>query len=160
MVIRRSVLALVVSLGLLHLAAIHALKGAPGEVALTVEADGLVSLKAHINGAGPFRLLLDTGSSAASTSRKLMRTLQLVSVGTTDLVTPSGTRARDGRLDVVSVGAASRRSLLANVLDNRDLERPPHLAQKPRPLHEKATSRPLPQSPHRKRTNPPAATGR
>ena len=122
MLIPRSAVALVLSLGLIHGVSIHALTGAPGEVALTVEAGGLVSLEAYINGAGPFRLLLDTGSSASSVSRKLMRTLQLALVGTGDLVTPSGTRARDGvRLDVVSVGAASRRSLLAHVIDNRDL---------------------------------------
>lgn len=122
MLIRRSVVALVVSLGLIHDASIHAVAGEPDEVALTVEAGGLVSVEAYINGAGPFRLLLDTGSSASSVSRKLMRTLQLVPVGTRDLVTPSGTRARDGvRLDVMSVGAASRRSLLASVIDDRDL---------------------------------------
>lgn len=122
MVIRQSVVALVVSLGLIHDVSIHALTGAPEEVALTVEAGGLVSLEAYINGAGPFRLLLDTGSSASSVSRKLMRTLQLAAVGTMDLVTPSGTRARDGvRLAVMSVGAASRRSLLASVIDDRDL---------------------------------------
>ena len=122
MLIRRSVAALVVSLGLIHDASLHALTDAPDEVALTVEAGGLVSLEAYINGAGPFRLLLDTGSSASSVSRKLMRTLHLALVGTRDLITPSGTRTRDGvRLDVMSVGAASRRSLLANVIDDRDL---------------------------------------
>ena len=37
------------------------------------------------------------------------------------------------------------------------MRRPPQLEQKPRPLHEKATSRSRPQAAHRNRANPPAS---
>ena len=120
MAVHRSVAALVVLFGLIPEAAVQAL---PDAVALTLESDGLVSVEAHVNGAGPFRLLLDTGTSTSAVSRKLMRTLQLTAVATADLVTPSGSRARDVvRLDVLSLGAASKRGLLATVLEDRDLD--------------------------------------
>ena len=119
MAVRRCLVAFVVSLGLLYEAAVQAF---PDGVALAVDAGGLISLEARINGAGPFRLLLDTGTSSSAVSRKLMRTLQLAAVATAELVTPSGSRARDVvRLDVLSVGTASKRGLLATVLEDRDL---------------------------------------
>lgn len=122
MAIRRSLVALVVSLGLIQVVSVRALTSPPEEVALAVGANGLVSLEARINGAGPFRLLLDTGTGMSSVSRKLTRALQLATIATADVLTPAGSRARDVvRLDVLSVGTASKGSLLASVLEDRDL---------------------------------------
>lgn len=121
MAIRRCVLALVFSLALIHVVTVEAMTTPPDEVPIIVEPNGLVSVKVRINGAGPFRLLLDTGSGMSSVSRKLVRTLQLASVATADVVTPSGNRERDVvRLDVMSVGSASKAGLLAAVHDDRD----------------------------------------
>jgi len=120
MAIHRSLAALVVSLALIHVVTVRA-TASPDEVPIAVESNGLVSVKVHINGAGPFRLLLDTGSGMSSVSRKLVRTLQLAPVAIADVVTPSGSREREVvRFDVMSVGSASKAGLLAAVHDDRD----------------------------------------
>ena len=122
MAIRRSAAALVALFCLIHVVYIRATAGSPDEVAIELDAAGLVSLDVRINGAGPFRLLLDTGTGMSSVSRSVMRALQLVTVATADVLTPTGTRERDVvRLDAFSVGTASRKGLLASVLEDDDL---------------------------------------
>lgn len=119
--ISRSPVALVVSLALIHVVTATVAASPPDEVPIEVEPNGLVSVKVRINNAGPFRLLLDTGSGMSSVSRKLVRTLQLTPVASADVVTPAGSREREVvRLDAMSVGSAAKAGLLAAVHDDRD----------------------------------------
>ena len=122
MAICRFVVILAAGFGLILGVPVHALTNAADAVPLSVDADRLITLETRINGAGPFRFMLDTGSSATAISRKLMRKLQLGPVTSAEVVSVSGQSARDvTRLDVMSVGARSRRGLLATVLEDSDL---------------------------------------
>jgi predicted aspartyl protease len=101
-------------------AQLHA--GAPrneaNAVPLRLEDDGVITVQANINGDGPFRLLLDTGSNRSAVSSQVARRMRLAAVARTTAVSATGKRDRAVvRLDALSLGNITKRELLVAVLD-------------------------------------------
>ena len=77
-----------------------------------------------VNGAGPFRFLVDTGSSHTAVGDALARRLGLQAVAKAEIVSAAGHSMRPVvRLGRTAVGAAARRDLLASVLPSAELGR-------------------------------------
>lgn len=89
-----------------------------------LEMDGGISLPVHVNGLGPFRFRLDTGSSRSVVSDRLAERLALARTGQTLVVTHAG-RSRQPlvRLENLAVdGGAAAPVPAAVVLPARDLD--------------------------------------
>ncbi len=75
-----------------------------------------------LNGQGPYRFLLDTGSGRSAITRTLAERLGLEFTGRTRMVTPSGSRAIPlARVRRMRLGAAEAFDVLAMVLSDDDL---------------------------------------
>jgi predicted aspartyl protease len=98
--------------------------GAAGTmVPLSLSADGIVTVEAVINGAGPFRLMLDTGSNRSAVSSRLARSLRLTPVATSSMVTAGGTQQQHVvHLTRLTLGTVAKHGLLVPVLDNSAME--------------------------------------
>jgi predicted aspartyl protease len=95
-----------IAIMMLALSALRA-AGAPAGGATPFELldDGSVVIAVTIGGTGPYRFVLDTGSSRTVISRGLWTTLRAPAVAQTIMVTPAGrTSAYIVRLDAVSIG--------------------------------------------------------
>src|SRR5262249_2392138 len=76
----------------------------------------------YVDGLGPQRFLLDTGSSRTTISEELARRAALAPVAQTTFVTPTGTSLRPVvRLTNLQVGSARAATLLAPTLSGADV---------------------------------------
>ena len=91
--------------------------GASGQVlAFRLQSDGGIVVPVTIDGAGPFRFLIDTGSSRTIVSDVIARELGLLIVGQTMMVTPGGNEPRPlAPLLRVAVGEGPPATVLAMV---------------------------------------------
>jgi hypothetical protein len=93
-------------------------------VGFDADENGAVVVAARIDGAGPFRLLLDTGSSHSAVGDGLARRLGLHAVAKAEIMSATGQSMRPiVRLGRTVVGGAARDGLLASVLPSADLGR-------------------------------------
>jgi hypothetical protein len=93
-------------------------------VRFDVDEDGAVAVAATVNGAGPFRFLVDTGSSHTAVGDALARRLGLHAVAKAEIVSATGHFMRPVvRLGRTAVGAAAREGILASVLPSAELGR-------------------------------------
>ena len=98
--------------------------GAAAAVRFDVDEDGAVVVAAPVDGAGPFRFLVDTGSSHTAVGDALARRLGLQAVAKAEIMSASGHSMRPVvRLGRTAVGAAARKDLLASVLPSAELGR-------------------------------------
>lgn len=87
-------------------------------VHLHLTEDGLPEVDVTINGTGPHRFVLDTGSNRSAVSSRLVEALRLPAVARTSLVTARGSEAAVVvSLETVAVGRMTRRGLLATAVD-------------------------------------------
>jgi predicted aspartyl protease len=95
---------------------------APGEIAVSVLPSGAVRVPVGINGHGPFRLLLDTGSGHSTLSRELSESLALPVVAQVRVSTPAGAGTQlVVRVERMSVGDASVQGLLPSIVSLAEL---------------------------------------
>ena len=95
----------------------------PSEVAVRVDKSGAVIVPVHINGNGPFRFLLDTGSSHSVVSRSLIEQLGLHFVAKTSVLTYTGREWRPVvKLNQTTIGGAQSDGLLASVASAAQLD--------------------------------------
>jgi len=98
----------------------------PEEIALSVHPSGAVRVPVGINGHGPFRFLLDTGSGHSTLSRDLADHLALPAVAKVRVSTPAGARTQlVVRVERMTIGDASVEGLLpslVSLVELRDLE--------------------------------------
>jgi hypothetical protein len=93
-------------------------------VRFDVDEDGAVAVAAMVNGAGPFRFLVDTGSSHTAVGDALATRLGLHAVAKAEIVSAIGHSMRPVvRLGRTAVGAAAREGILASVLPSAELGR-------------------------------------
>ena len=93
-------------------------------VRFDVDEDGAVAVAAMVNGAGPFRFLVDTGSSHTAVGDALARRLGLQAVAKAEIMSATGHSMRPVvRLGRTAVGAAAREGILASVLPSAELGR-------------------------------------
>jgi predicted aspartyl protease len=64
----------------------------PQPLGFELFADGSIVVPVSIGGAGPFRFVIDTGSTRTAVSQRLASALRLPAVATSNLVTPAGQR--------------------------------------------------------------------
>ena len=94
----------------------------PSWVPLAIDPSGTVVVPVHINGRGPFRFLLDTGSSHSVMSRSLAGGLALEFIAKTTVTTTTGRETRPVvRLDQTAIGAVRLDGLLVSVADSAQL---------------------------------------
>jgi hypothetical protein len=90
---------------------------ARGAVPLERETDGTMSVAVMVNGAGPFRFLLDTGSAGTSVSDDLARRLDAPAVARAEVTSAAGVEpGLIVRLDGLAVGGRTAEGLLATVV--------------------------------------------
>jgi predicted aspartyl protease len=101
----------------------HPVKGCPADVvSFANDRDGAIILPVWIDGKGPFRFLLDTGSNLSAVSERLVAAWSLAPVAKTALTTVGGTAMRPVvQLGDVSVGSVSRAGLLASIATSDEL---------------------------------------
>jgi Aspartyl protease len=93
-------------------------------VRFDVDEDGAVAVAAMVNGAGPFRFLVDTGSSHTAIGDALARRLGLQAVAKAEITSVAGHSMRPVvRLGRTAVGSAAREGILASVLPSAELGR-------------------------------------
>jgi hypothetical protein len=91
-------------------------------VPLRIDARGAALVPVHVNGAGPFIFVLDTGSSRSIVSAALARELEAPAVARTTLVGSAGSETGVVvRLAAVAVGSARVANVLAPVVDESRL---------------------------------------
>jgi predicted aspartyl protease len=89
----------------------------PEEVALEVRRSGTVLVPVEINGLGPFKCLLDTGSSHTVVGSDLAERLALPAVARTRVLTPAGAQvALVVKLQRIAVGSSSVEGLMPSVV--------------------------------------------
>jgi predicted aspartyl protease len=114
------------SLTLLLLTSVPALAdpicGAPrGTLPVELLADGSIVVPVIINGAGPFRFLLDTGSTRSGVAEPLAMRLRLPHRGHSLLITPTGRHTRPlAHVERLAIGDAFGTSITAVVLPHAD----------------------------------------
>lgn len=97
-------------------------RSSPSVLPFWLAGNGAIVVPVTIEGHGPFRFLLDTGSSRSAISSELATRLRRPSVGQTMMVTPSGRVKRPvTRLERVVLGTAPSISVLAMILPAADL---------------------------------------
>lgn len=88
-----------------------------------LDAGGAVVIPARINGHGPYKLIVDTGSSRSAVSRKLAVETGAPVVARTAVVSiGQETNRLVVRLDRVEAGPAARPDILASVIPDEDLK--------------------------------------
>ena len=93
-------------------------------VGFDADQNGSVVVAARVNGAGPFRFMIDTGSSHSAVGDALARRLGLHAIAKAEILSATGQSMRPVvRLGRTAVGAASRDGILASVLDSADFGR-------------------------------------
>jgi predicted aspartyl protease len=91
-------------------------------VPLSIDASGAIVVPVHINGRGPFRFLLDTGSSHSVMSRSLADGLNLAFIARTPVTTTTGREMRPVvKLDQTAIGTVRLDGLLLSVADSAQL---------------------------------------
>jgi len=99
----------------------------PGDtevIGFDADENGAVVVDARVDGAGPFRFLVDTGSSHTAVGDALARRLGLHAIAKAEIVSATGQSMRPVvRLGRTTVGEAARDGLLASVLSSSDLGR-------------------------------------
>ena len=91
-------------------------------VPLRIDARGAVLVPVHVNGAGPFIFVLDTGSSRSIVSSALARELEAPAVARSQVIGSAGSEvAIVVRLASVAVGSARMADVLAPVVDESRL---------------------------------------
>ncbi len=91
-------------------------------VPLSIDASGAIVVPVHINGRGPFRFLLDTGSSHSVMSRSLAGGLNLEFIAKTPVTTTTGREMRPVvKLDQTAIGTVRFDGLLVSVADSAQL---------------------------------------
>jgi predicted aspartyl protease len=94
----------------------------PAPVPFETDDQGAIIVPAWIDGRGPYRFLLDTGSTLSAVSHRVADQLVLRPVALTALTTSGGTAMRlVVQLGTVTVGGAVRNELLASLASERDL---------------------------------------
>ena len=92
------------------------------DVPLAIDARGGIRVAVHVNGAGPFTFILDTGSSRSAVSEDLARELAAPVVAKSEVLTMEGSAMRlVVRLSPVVVAPARVEALLAPILPARQL---------------------------------------
>jgi hypothetical protein len=93
-------------------------------VGFDVDEDGAVAVAARVDGAGPFRFLVDTGSSHSAVGDALARRLGLQAIAKAEILSATGQSMQPiVRLGRISVGGAGRDGILASVLPSAELRR-------------------------------------
>jgi predicted aspartyl protease len=83
---------------------------------------GQVVIPAMVNGAGPYKFLLDTGSTRSAISDAIAARLSLVPVAVSEMVTSNGTTTRPvATLKSISLGGRVTSDLAVLVLESRHL---------------------------------------
>jgi predicted aspartyl protease len=86
------------------------------DIPFATDRDGAVIVPVWIDGSGPFRFLLDTGSNLSAVSETLVASWSLTPVAKTALTTVGGVAMRPVvQLGDVSVGTVTRTGLLASI---------------------------------------------
>jgi predicted aspartyl protease len=89
----------------------------PASVPLTIDAHGGVGVDVRVNGAGPFRFLLDTGAARTVIADDLAREVGAAAVARSEMVTSAGSDMRlVVRLASITMTPAARDGVLAVVL--------------------------------------------
>lgn len=97
---------------------------APAEVELSIGRTGAVRVPVTLDGHGPFRLLLDTGSSHTTLGRELAERLALPMVAQVKVTTPAGVEMQPVvRLRQMAIGSASLPDLRPSVVSLAELAR-------------------------------------
>ena len=92
-------------------------------VPLSLDSAGGIVVSVRINGRGPYRLLVDTGSSRSAVSRRAATEVGAPVVAKTSVVSIGQEAARlVVRLDDVEVGSAIRPNVLASVIPDTELK--------------------------------------
>lgn len=96
----------------------------PASVPLSIDANGGIVVEVRINAAGPFRFILDTGSSRSLVSEDLARDMAAPAVAKSEVVTSAGSDVRlVVRLTSLAMASATANDLLAVVLPSPDVAR-------------------------------------
>lgn len=91
-------------------------------IPVTIDAHGGIVVEVRVNEAGPYRFLLDTGTSRSIVSDVLARQLAAPTVAKSDVVTNAGSEVRlVVRLTSLAVASARVNDVLAPVLPESDL---------------------------------------
>ena len=86
--------------------------------------DGDIVVTVTLNGNGPFRFLLDTGSSRSVVAASVAKALKLVPLADTALMTPTGRSERPiAVLRRLELGAAPPTNVLAMIVPDAELQR-------------------------------------
>jgi hypothetical protein len=95
---------------------------APDEVALSLGRSGAVRVPVMVNGQGPFRFLLDTGSSHTTLGRELAERLALPVVAQVNVTTPAGVQMQPVvKVELMAIGSASVPALMPSVVSLAEL---------------------------------------
>jgi hypothetical protein len=98
--------------------------GVGDAVGFDVDENGAVVVATRIDGAGPFRFLVDTGSSHSAVGDGVARRLGLHAIAKAEIMSATGQSMRPVvRLGRTVVGVAARDGMLASVLPSADLGR-------------------------------------
>ena len=97
---------------------------APAEVELSLGRTGAIRVPVTLDGHGPFRLLLDTGSSHTTLGRELAERLGLPVVAQVRVTTPAGVEMQPVvKLGHMAIGSASLPDLMPSVVSSAELGR-------------------------------------
>jgi hypothetical protein len=106
------------------IAGVITLAAARPDVPLVIDDRGGIAVSVHVNGAGPFTFILDTGSSRSIVSDDLAHLLDAPVVAKSEVVTSAGSDTRlVVRLESIAVTSARVNALLAPVLPAATLAR-------------------------------------
>jgi predicted aspartyl protease len=96
--------------------------GEPDSLPLELTSTGQVLVSAMVNGAGPYRFVLDTGSNRSAISDTIAARLSLDPVAVSEVVTSNGTSTRPVvALKSISLGAWLTSDLPVPILESRHL---------------------------------------
>jgi predicted aspartyl protease len=103
-------------------AALAAPGSAPDEVELSIGRSGAIRVPVTIDEQGPFRLLLDTGSSHSTLSRELAQRLGLPLVAQVKVATPGGVQVQPVvQVEQMAIGIRSVPRLMPSVVSSAEL---------------------------------------
>jgi hypothetical protein len=94
----------------------------PGKPLLFTLIDNAIVVPVTVSGQGPFRFLLDTGSSRSALSESLTKQLRPIVVSRTQMLTPVGHSIRPIVSVQLGLGALAPVRVAATVVDDDDLE--------------------------------------
>ena len=107
----------------LALAAVIQIDAAASFVPFSLDSMGGIVLAVRINGGGPYKMLVDTGSSRSAVSRRAAVEVSAPVVARTSVVSVGQEAARlVVRLDQVEAGSAVRPNVLASVIPDAELK--------------------------------------